>query len=309
MATSEFSVAPYKSFAQDKDKYSIEAVITQPDRPAGRGLNLKFSPIKQVAVQENRLIFQPEKIRSTESIEFVKKIEPDLIIVVAYGQIIPNAILNIPKIACLNIHASLLPEFRGPAPIHYAILQGKKETGISIIYMNDQLDAGDILIAEKCPIDSQETFGALQNRLSLLSVNLIHQAIDLLLQGRAPRRRQDHSKMSYAPMLGKAELSIDWNQTALDIFNKIRGLYPWPVARCWLSSQEVKVIQARLQNTTENPGTITHIGKEGIEVAAVQGSILLQQIQPASRRVMAAYEYFLGARPPMKEGDILDSKR
>ena len=228
MGTSDFAVPALQ--ALHSAGYSIPLVVTQPDRPAGRGLELKPSPVKKKAVELGIEVFQPEKIKAPEAVEAIRKTQPDVTAVAAYGQILPSAVLQIPKTACLNIHGSILPKYRGAAPIHYAVMAGEKETGVTIMYMNEKMDEGDMLLVKKTPIDPKETTGEVHDRLAQLGAEGLLEALKLLEQGKAPRLSQDHSKATYAPSLKRDQCKLQWPKTAAEVANQVRGLTPWPGA-------------------------------------------------------------------------------
>ncbi len=287
----------------------IALVVTQPDRPAGRGLELRASPVKTEALKLGLSIFQPEKIKEPEAVENIKQLNPDLLIVAAYGQILPKTVLEIPKIACLNIHGSLLPKYRGAAPIHYAVMAGETETGVTVIYMNEKMDEGDILLSEKIPVGADETTGRLHDRLSELGAKAILKSIELLAQGKAKRIPQEVSQATYAPSLKREQCKIQWDKTSAQIVNQVRGLSPWPSAETGWNGKQLKVFAAQIaaaEGSGKAPltGQVLSIEKEGITVAALQGRVLLKEVQPPGKRRMSAYDFSLG-HPDFKIGETL----
>ncbi len=302
MGTSDFAVPALK--ALPSSGYSVTLVVTQPDRPAGRGLELKASPVKKAAEELGLPLFQPEKIRTPEAVEAVKKTEPDVIVVAAYGQILPPSILQIPKLACLNIHGSILPKYRGAAPIHYAVMAGDKETGVTLMHMNEKMDEGDILLIKKTPMGPGETTGEVHDRLALLGAEGLLESLKLLAKGNAPRQVQDPSQASYAPSIKREFCKLDWNSPASRLFNRIRGLSPWPGAETSWKGMELKIYKAALDDRKGKPGEVLEVSKEGILVGAGVGSVRLKEIQPPGKRRMPAYDFTLG-HPDFKAGEVL----
>src|SRR5258708_14900733 len=262
MGTSDFAV-PALEFLHSAG-YKIPLVITQPDRPAGRGLELKESPVKKKALQLQLAVFQPEKIKAPEAIETLKKAETDVVVVAAYGQILPASVLQLPKLACLNIHGSILPKYRGAAPIHYAVMNGEKETGVTIMYMNEKMDEGDILLIKTTPIGPEETTGDIHDRLAKLGSQGLLEALKLLGQGKAPRIPQDSSKATYAPTIKREFCRLDWHSPAARVFNGVRGLSPWPGAETSWKGLDLKIHKAALDGRKGKPGEVLEVSKEGV---------------------------------------------
>ncbi len=307
LGTSDFAVPVLESL--QKVGYEIPLVVTQPDRPAGRGLELKASPVKKTAKRLGLKVFQPEKIKFPESVETLRSVGPDITVVAAYGQILPLAILQIPRIACLNVHGSILPKYRGAAPIHYAVMAGEKETGVTIMYMNEKMDEGDILLIKKTEIGSNETTGEVHDRLASLGAEGLLEALVLLKNGKASRIAQDHSRATYAPSLKREQCRIRWDLSSMEIVNKIRGLSPWPVAETQWKDLNLRIHSAgELNQFSGNkiPGEIIAVSKDGIRVAALpgNGSVLIKEIQPPGKKKMSAYDFNLG-HPNFKPGEIL----
>lgn len=302
MGTSDFAVPALQ--ALHSAGYSIPLVVTQPDRPAGRGLELKPSPVKKKAVELGIEVFQPEKIKAPEAVEAIRKTQPDVTAVAAYGQILPSAVLQIPKTACLNIHGSILPKYRGAAPIHYAVMAGEKETGVTIMYMNEKMDEGDMLLVKKTPIDPKETTGEVHDRLAQLGAEGLLEALKLLEQGKAPRLSQDHSKATYAPSLKRDQCKLQWPKTAAEVANQVRGLSPWPGAETSWKGLELKVHKASVVERKGNPGEVLEVSKEGVLVGAGIGAVRLIEIQPPGKKKMNAYDFTLG-HPDFKPGVTL----
>lgn len=302
MGTSDFAVPALQ--ALHSAGYALPLVVTQPDRPAGRGLELKPSPVKQKALELGLEVFQPEKIKFPEAVETLRKAEPDVEVVAAYGQILPASVLHIPKTASLNIHGSILPKYRGAAPIHYAVMNGETETGVTVMYMNEKMDEGDALLVKKTPIGLEETTGEVHDRLAQLGAVGIVEALKLLQEGKAPRIQQDHSKATYAPSLKREQCRISWARPARDIVNQVRGLSPWPAAETSWNGMELKVHKAALDNRAGKPGEVLEIGKEGVWVGADNESVRLIEIQPPGKKKMTAHDFTLG-HPGFKPGVIL----
>jgi methionyl-tRNA formyltransferase len=302
MGTSDFAVPALQKL--HSAGYPVALVVTQPDRPAGRGLELKASPVKTKALELGLSLFQPEKAKAPEAVETLQKVQPDVIVVAAYGQILPSAVLNIPKVACLNIHGSILPQYRGAAPIHYAVMAGDKETGVTLMYMNEKMDEGDILLTKITPIGPEETTGEVHDRLAKLGAEGLMEALGLLEKGKAPRVPQDPAKASYAPSLKREFCRLDWNWPASRLFNRVRGLSPWPSAETSWNKMELKVHRASLDERKGKPGEVLEISKEGILVGAGTGAVRIREIQPPGKKRMGAYDFTLG-HPTFKPGEIL----
>jgi len=292
MGTSDFAVPSLRSM--DRDPFSVVCVVTQPDRPAGRGLEKRPSSVKRVALEKGWDVFQPEKMKDPEAVEHLRSFAPDLIVVAAYGQILPKNVLEMPSLACLNVHASLLPRWRGAAPIHYAVMAGDAETGVTIMYMNEKMDEGDRLLAKSIPIGADETTGQLHDRLEALGAETLSESLDLLLQGNAPRVPQDPALATYAPSLKREHCQIAWAQSASWVANRIRGLDPWPSAECLFEGVALKLFGASVTDGHGTPGLILALGPEGATVAAGEGAIRFSGIQPPGKRRMGPKEFSLG---------------
>ena len=294
MGTPDFAVASLKRLVEDG--HEICGVFTQPDRPKNRGHKLAFSPVKEYALSQGLSVYQPTKMRDGTALALVRELHPELIVVAAYGRILPEDILNTPPYGSINVHSSLLPKYRGAAPINWAILNGERETGVTIMYMARELDAGDILHVLKTDIDPQEDAQALTARLAELGAQALAETIEQLRTGTACRTPQDHSAYTYAPMLTKDMGIIDWTKPAGHIHNQVRGLIPWPCATAELAGQRFKIYETVLGRETDAaPGTILSAGKQGIEVACGDGrSLYLTQLQAEGGKRMAAAAYLLG---------------
>ncbi|MFT4413513.1 methionyl-tRNA formyltransferase [Fredinandcohnia humi] len=296
MGTPDFSVPVLRQVIEDG--YDVVAVVTQPDRPVGRKRVLTPPPVKVEALKHNIPVLQPNKIREKEEIEKVLAYKPDLIITAAFGQILPKEILETPKYGCINVHASLLPELRGGAPIHYSILQGKEKTGVSIMYMVEKLDAGDILTQVEIPIHESDHVGSLHDKLSVAGSKLLSETIPLLLRGKITPIKQDDSKATFASNIKREQEKIDWMKTGEAIYNHIRGLHPWPVAYTTINGEIMKIWwgeKVQSTNSITQPGTVVSIEKDGFIVSTGNTtSIKITQLQPAGKKRMSAEQFLLG---------------
>ena len=294
MGTPDFAVASLQRLVEDG--HDVCGVFTQPDKPKNRGMKMTFSPVKEYALSQNLQVYQPLKMRDGEAMAIVEQLQPELIVVAAYGRILPEEILNAPKYGSINVHSSLLPKYRGAAPINWAILDGLDETGVTLMYMAKELDAGDIIHTVTTPIDPRETALELTMRLAQLGAQALAEAVDMLRDGTAVRTPQDHSAHTYAPMLSKALSPIDWNRSAKEIHNQVRGLIPWPCASTQVGGKNVKVFCTEIGSATAAPaGTVVAAGKPGIEIACGDGrTLLITQLQAEGGKRMAAADYLRG---------------
>ncbi|MBE6963038.1 MAG: methionyl-tRNA formyltransferase [Ruminococcaceae bacterium] len=294
MGTPDFAVASLKRLVEDG--HDICGVITQPDKPKNRGHKMQPTPVKEYALTQNLEVFQPLKARDGEAMGIVEQLKPELIVVAAYGKILPEDLLNYPKYGSINVHSSLLPAYRGAAPINWAILDGLAETGVTIMYMAKELDAGDIIHQKSTPIGEDEDALALTVRLAELGAEALSETVAALAAGTATRTPQEHEKHTYAPMLSREMSDIDWNRSAREINCQIRGLIPWPCAAAELAGTKFKIYKTTLGGNTEKaPGTILSAGKQGIEVACGDGrSLYITELQAEGGKRMAAAAYLLG---------------
>ena len=276
------------------DGFEVVGVYTQPDRPKGRGMKMQFSPVKEVALAENIPVFQPENFRDEETVRQLRELKPETIAVVAYGRILPQKVLDIPAKGCINIHASLLPQYRGSAPYQWAVLDGLKETGVSAQFMQLQMDAGDVIDAAKTPIGENETAGELLDRLAILGADLLSRTLTKVEQGNVEATKQDESKVTYAPMLDKAMCPIDWSKTAQQVHDHVRGLHPWPVATMELKDKKFKVHTTRIAEGEGQPGEILGLTKTGLKIACGEGAVEVISLQAEGGKRMAAPDYFRG---------------
>jgi methionyl-tRNA formyltransferase len=274
--------------------HTVVGVITQPDKPAGRDLKPRQSVIKHTALAHSLPVQQPEKLRSTSALDDLRALAPDLMVVAAYGQILPKSVLETPRLGCLNLHASLLPRHRGASPIHAAILAGDRETGITVMYMDEGLDTGDILLAEPLAIGPDETTGQLHDRLAALAAPCLLRALDLLEHGNAPRLPQDNALATYAPKLKKTDGLLDWNQPAEALAIRVRAMSPWPGAYSHLAGQTLKIHFASLSEKSGPPGEVLPAEPGLLRIGCGSGSLDLHSVQLEGRKRLPAAEFLRG---------------
>ncbi len=277
------------------DGFEVVGAYTQPDRPKGRGMKLVASPVKEVALAAGIPVYQPENFRGEESVEALRALKPDVCAVVAYGRILPQKVLDVPTFGCINIHASLLPKYRGSAPYQWAVLDGLQETGVTAMYLCREMDAGDIIDVSKTPIGENETAGELLDRLAVLGAELLSKTLSRFeKEGKLPAVPQNPDEVCYAPMLDKSMCPIDWNQTAVQVHNHVRGLHPWPVATFVLQGKTFKVHDTRVVPGSGTPGQILGLTKTGLVVACGEGAVEITSLQAEGGKRMAAPDYFRG---------------
>ena len=293
MGTPDFAV-PCLEVLQAKTE--VLAVITQPDRPKGRGHNLQASPVKQKALEYNLPVLQPEKIKTEEFTAELERLQPDLIVVVAFGQILSQRILDIPPLGCVNVHASLLPRYRGAAPIHWSIINGEKETGVTTMLMDAGLDTGDMLLKDKVTITEEMTTEELHDQLMAMGGKLLAETIDGLANGTITPEKQDDSFSNYAGMLNKETGHIDWSKSAVEIHNLIRGLNSWPVAWSMKDGKNYKFWRTKVENSNSDkaPGTVVELRKNSFCLATGEGLLEVLEIQPPSKKRMSAGDLLRG---------------
>lgn len=303
MGTPDFAVPSLKAII---DEFGVKAVLTQPDRPKGRGKALGMSPVKEVAIEHGIPVYQPEKLRKDEeSINKLKSMRLDFIIVVAYGQILSKDILDIPKFGCINLHGSLLPKYRGAAPIHHAILNGELESGNTTMLMDEGLDTGDMLLKEVVDISENMTSGELYDILKNSGAELLIKTIKGIAQGVIVPEKQEESNTCYASMLDKKMGNIQWSDSCINIHNKIRGLNPFPMAYTHYKDMPMKIINSITTeyNSTKVPGTIVKVDKSGMRVATEDRDILITKIQFPNKKPLTIEEYIRGN--DLKEAEVL----
>ena len=276
------------------DGFEVVGVYTQPDRPKGRGMKMVYSAVKEVAIANNLPVFQPENFREDATVEELKALQPDVVAVVAYGRILPQRVLDIPAKGCVNIHASILPQYRGSAPYQWAVLDGLKETGVTAQHMVLKMDAGDVIDVAKTPIGPDETAGELLDRLAVLGADLLSRVLTRFESGDVTGVPQNEAEVSFAPMLDKSMCPIDWNKTARQVHDHVRGLHPWPVATMELKGRKFKVHATKVVEGSGKPGEILGLTKTGLKIACGEGAVEVTQLQAEGGKRMAAPDYFRG---------------
>ena len=295
MGTPDFASASLKKLIDEK--FDVVGVFTQPDKPKGRGMELCASPVKELALENGLPVFQPVKMRDGTALAQIKALEPDILVVVAYGRILPDDILAVPKYGAINVHGSLLPKYRGAAPIQWAVLNGDKVTGVTTMYLASEMDTGDIIYTAETEIGEYETSGELFDRLKEMGAELLVKTLRDIDVGTAPRTPQDHSKASYVTMLDKSICPIDWNKTPREVLKHIYGLQPWPVATMELEGKTVRVFAAKYTDgkTEKTPGAVVSTDKGGLEIACAGGeTLLITELQAPGKKRMGAEDYFRG---------------
>jgi methionyl-tRNA formyltransferase len=294
MGTPDFAVASLKRLVEDG--HDICGVFTQPDRPKNRGHKLTFPPVKEYALSQDLAVYQPEKMRDGTALALVRQLQPELIVVAAYGRILPREILEAAPLGAINVHSSILPKYRGAAPINWAILNGETVTGVTIMYMAEGLDTGDVILCRQTEIGPEEDALELTGRLAVLGGEALHDAVEQLAAGTVQRTPQDHAAHTYAPLLSRELSPIRWERSAKEIHDQVRGLIPWPCAITQLEGKTVKVFRTQLGGETDAvPGTILSAGKAGIEIACGDGrSLVITELQSEGGKRMAAAAYLAG---------------
>lgn len=288
--------------------YTIQCVVTQPDRPKGRKRKITPPPVKVAAESLGLPAWQPEKISRNEAVKKLLSLKPDVIVTAAFGQILPKAVLDAPRHGCINVHASLLPKYRGGAPIHRAIMEGETETGVTLMYMVEQLDAGDILTQCKVPIDKEDTVGTLHDKLSQAGADLLRNSLPSILNGEIEPKAQDERLATYAPTIKREDERIDWEMPAEAIHNHVRGLNPWPVAFTTCGGKLLKVWRTEVVNTRATaapPGSVTRVADGDLTVATGKGELRLLEVQPAGKKRMDVAQFLRGnaLQPGTRLGD------
>ncbi len=304
MGTPEFACPTLRALIERGEQ--VVAVVTQPDRPKGRGQQTLPPPVKVLAERHGIPVLQPVKVRLPESIEEIRALEPDLIVVVAFGQILPKALLDIPKKGCINVHASLLPRYRGAAPLNWCIVNGETETGVTTMMMDVGLDTGDMLLKRATPIDPDEDTQSLHDRMSQLGAELLGETLERLAAGDLVPEKQDDSLTCYAPMMKKEDGLIDWSRDAQSIKNQVRGMTPWPGAYSTLDEKLLKVYRVQTGSGSGAPGEIVSVGRDGVEVACGAGSLLIRELQLEGKKRLSAADFLAGYK--LQPGAILGKK-
>ena len=295
MGTPDFAAASLRKLLDER--FDVVGVFTQPDKPRGRGMELSFSPVKELALAHGLPVYQPEKMRDGTAYEQVKALSPDILVVVAYGRILPDDILALPRYGAVNVHGSLLPRYRGAAPIQWAVLNGDEVTGVSTMYLASEMDTGDVIYTAETPIGEFETSGELFDRLMDMGADLLARTLRDIERGIAPRTPQDHSQASYVSQLDKSLCPIDWNKSPRAVVKWIYGLQPWPVATMELEGAVYRVFAAEYTNTRtqKQPGQVVSAGKQGIEVACADGqTLMITELQAPGKKRMKAADFLRG---------------
>ena len=295
MGTPDFAAASLDALL--KNGYNIAGVFTQPDKAKGRGMELSFSPVKELALENEIPVFQPAKMRDGAALSILQSLKPDLVVVVAYGRILPDDILSVPPLGTINVHGSLLPRYRGAAPIQWSVLNGDEKTGVTTMYLSSEMDAGDIIFSEETEIGEYETSGELYDRLKKLGAELLIKTVRAIEAGCAPRTPQDETQATYVSMLDKSLSPLDFTKPARAVVKWVCGLQPWPVASAELGGVVLKIYSAWLthRHTGAVPGSIVSTGKDGIEIACGDGeTVLLTEVQAPGKKRMPAEDYLRG---------------
>ena len=304
MGTPDFAVPSLNALAEAG--YELAGVFTQPDKPKNRGMKLQQSPVKQTALALGLPVYQPAKMRDGEALGILQELKPDLIAVAAYGKILPTDILNLPRLGCVNVHSSLLPRYRGAAPINWAILNGEDETGVTIMKMAEGMDTGDILAQAKTPIDINENAAQLFGRLAEIGAPLLVETVRAIEAGTVRPVPQDNDQATHAPMLSREQSPMDWSKSARQLHDQARGLFPWPAATAVLDGIRCKILRTAqsVETTNKAPGTVLQADKKGLRVACGDGGVLdILELQPDGKKAMAAPAFLLGH--PIAAGTIL----
>lgn len=294
MGTPEIAVPSLERLISDG--HDLCAVVTQPDRPKGRGKKLAFSPVKEAAMRHELEILQPEKASQPDFLDRLRELNPDLIVVIAFGQILRKEVLDLPKYGCVNVHVSLLPKYRGAAPINWAIINGEEKTGVTTMFMDEGLDTGDIIKTREFSLDDEINAGQLHDIMMEEGADVLSQTVKAIEDGTAERIRQNDYESTYAPMMDRNLGHIDFKKSAVSIHNLVRGTVPWPGAWCESPYGKIKIWKTRIGQgqTDREPGTIVSVGKQGIEVACGMGMLLIEEIQMPNKKRMYVSEYIKG---------------
>ncbi|MDO4983233.1 MAG: methionyl-tRNA formyltransferase [Eubacteriales bacterium] len=295
MGTPDFAAASLQKLLDEK--YDVVGVFTQPDKPKGRGMEMTFSPVKELALKADLPVFQPVKMRDGTALEMLKQLAPDILVVVAYGKILPDDILALPKYGAINVHGSLLPKYRGAAPIQWAVLNGDKVTGVTTMHLAHDMDAGDIIFTDETEIGELETSGELFDRLMLMGAELLDKTLKAIEDGTAPSIPQNHDEATYVTMLDKTNSPIDFSKTARSVIKWIYGLQPWPVATAEIDGNTYKIFAAEYTDTKteKKAGSVVYAGDRGIEIACGSGeTVMITEIQAPGKKRMKAADFLRG---------------
>ncbi|WP_447584313.1 methionyl-tRNA formyltransferase [Streptococcus pasteurianus] len=303
MGTPDFSAAVLKGLLDDSN-YDVLAVVTQPDRAVGRKKEIKMTPVKEVALAHNLPVYQPEKMSGSEEMAELMTLGADGIVTAAFGQFLPTKLLDSIDFA-VNVHASLLPKYRGGAPIHYAIINGEEEAGVTIMEMVKKMDAGDMIAKASTPITDDDNVGTMFEKLAVIGRDLLLKTLPDYIAGNIKPEPQDESKATFSPNITPEEERIDWNKSARDVFNHIRGLSPWPVAHTLLDGKRFKIYEATLAEGHGKPGEIIEKGKKSLVVATGDGAISLKTVQPAGKPRMNIVDFLNGVGRKLEVGDLI----
>lgn len=296
MGTPDFAVPALQALVDSK--HEVVAVITQPDRKKGRGKKLSSPPVKVVAEKAGLTVLQPTRIKTADFLETLQSFQADLIIVVAYGRILPTEILNLPPLGCINVHGSLLPKHRGAAPIQWAVLQGDRKAGVTVMQMDEGMDTGDMLLPSAIQVEEDETAGSLFTKLSLLGAETLIQALDLHQQGKLPAIPQDHDQATKAPPLKKEQGLLDWSKPAEELHRQIRGFDPWPSAYTFLDGKRFRLFSPKVVHKTGDkaPGTVLLANEEGLLICTGKDSLLIRELQPEGKKRMTVDSFLCGCK-------------
>jgi methionyl-tRNA formyltransferase len=301
MGTPEFAVPSLRKLAESGEE--VVALVAQPDKPSGRGRKLTPPPTNQLAEKLGIPVLQPSRIRTDEFVRELKKLNPDLICVVAYGKILPKAVLDLPRLGCVNVHASLLPEYRGAAPINWAIARGEKVTGVTTMMMDEGMDTGDILLQREIPIGEKDTGETLSGKLSQLGAELLIETIGLLKKEELNPQKQDESQATYAPLLKKEDGRIDWGKPAVEIGNLVRGMLPWPGAFTTLDGKLLKIFRVRVSEGEGEPGVVTTSDSGTLRVGSGEGTIEIEELQIEGGKRLDSKAFLAGRK--IEPGTVL----
>lgn len=295
MGTPDFASASLEKLIEEN--FNVVGVFTQPDKPKGRGMEMSYSPVKELALRHELPVFQPVKMRDGQALEQIKELEPDILVVVAYGRILPDDILAVPKYGAVNVHGSLLPKYRGAAPIQWSVINGDKVTGVSTMYLASEMDTGDVIYTDSTEIGEYETSGELFDRLMKMGAELLVKTLRDIEAGVAPRTAQNHSEATYVGQLDKSICPIDWNRSPREVLKHIYGLQPWPVATMELEGKSYRVFAADYtdNHTDKAPGSVVSAGNNGLEIACAEGStLMIKELQAPGKKRMNAGDFLRG---------------